>query len=681
MIQRKPELAGIQQRTSLMWSRAALEQCKHDNFIECTAEYCLEHIRPSSIPGLPGVWICFDTETEPTGIDAGVLPPTVVRRWIKRGSKEVPNDFPFCFSICDGTTSFVIYDSWTKGFPELKKLKPLLEDPNINKTLHNAKYDLHMAKNAGINVNGMIFDSLPASKICRAWALTHSLLDNAKEIDEGVTEFEFMVDSYKQQFKVTNYAQIDHDLMTQYTGADTWNGFYVAKRLVRIAKEHEADGWFDLCMLENEIVKITYFAEREGVLIDPEYEEPLMIALKKQADDAEAKVYEEAGCFFNMNSGQQLESVLIKLGYGDLIKYGKPTATMQAKGITKGNPKFRKEDKERMINAGCKILEDIQSYQKAEKLLHSFAEKLYTMKDATDRVHCSFNTVEAKTGRFSISMPSFQNMPRRGESRIRKAFVAPKDYTIYELDYASQESKIMVHYSRSEFLIEALHEGKDIHKIFASMIFATPYEEVIKDQRQIAKSVEFAIVYGAGASKVASMSGIAEYEAKQVMADVRTRMPEIDAFIKTANSVAKDRGWVKTVMGRQVYVEKDREYACVNYIVQGSAADCTKNALRRINKYLRANHYETKFVIQVHDSCMFYVKDSEADTVVPKLLYLMAENELFRVPITADCGISTDGTWAGKEDKDVKPMPPSPEEQKAMDNYNIWEDAYEYTTT
>lgn len=675
-IKKKQGLNNIKQRSWLNYSAEAVLECARDNLIECTAEYCLEHIKPAEIPGLPGKWICFDTETEPTGVPANMMPTSVVRRWIKRGSKEIPNDFPFCYSICDGTTSYVIYDSWQTGFKELKKLRPLLEDPTINKCGHNLKYDLHMAKNSGVNIKGMIFDTLPASKICRAWALTHSLLDNAKEIDEGICEFEFMVDSYKQQYRVTNYALIDRTLMTQYTGADTWNGFYVCKRLVAIAQEHADDGWFDLCMLENEIIKITFFAEREGVLIDPEYEQPLMAALKQQAEEAEKKVYETAGCFFNMNSGQQLESVLIKLGYSDLIKYNKPTDTMLANGITKGNPKFRKEDKERMINDGCKILEDIQLYQKAEKLLNSFAVKLYTMKDAANRVHCSFNTVEAKTGRFSISQPSFQNMPRRGESRIRKAFIAPEGYTIYELDYASQESKIMVHYSRSEYLIEALHAGKDIHKIFASMIFDVPYENVTKDQRQIAKSVEFAIVYGAGAAKVSSMSGISVDEAKQVMADVYKRMPEVNAFIKTANKVAKERHWVKTVAGRQVYTEKEREYACVNYIVQGSAADCTKVALRRINKYLRANGYETKFVIQVHDSCMFYVKDSEADVVVPKLLWLMAERDLFRVPITADCGVSVDGTWAGKEDKDVKPEPPTPEEQAKMDAYNIWEDSY-----
>ena len=171
------------------------------------------------------------------------------------------------------------------------------------------------------------------------------------------------------------------------------------------------------------------------------------------------------------------------------------------------------------------------------------------------------------------------------------------------------------------------------------------------------------------------MSGIREDEAKQVMADVRKRMPEVNAFIKTANNIAKERKWVKTVRGRQVYVEKDREYACVNYIVQGSAADCTKTALVRINKYLRANNYKTKFILQVHDSCMFYVADDEADIVVPKLLYLMAETELFRVPITADCGVSTDGTWAGKEDKDIKPEPPT-EELANMDSYSIWNDVY-----
>ena len=125
-IQKKAELNNIKQRTWMNYSPEALAACKYDNLIECTAEYCLEHIKPAEIPGLPGKWICFDTETEPTGVPANMMPSSVIRRWIKRGSKEIPNDFPFCYSICDGTTSFVIYDRWDKGFKELKKLKQWL---------------------------------------------------------------------------------------------------------------------------------------------------------------------------------------------------------------------------------------------------------------------------------------------------------------------------------------------------------------------------------------------------------------------------------------------------------------------------------------------------------------------------------------------------------------------------
>lgn len=673
----RKKASSIKERTYMAYSPEAVKALSRPNFIECDAEYALKHINPAPIEGLSGKWICFDTETEPTGIAANLMPPNVVRRWVSRGSKDIPNDFPFSIQLCDGTNSFCIYDSWSKGFEEFKKLREILSEPSIGKTAHNGKYDLHQCKNAGIDVRGQLFDSLPASKICRAWALTHSLADNAKEIENGILDFEYMVDEYKSRFRVSNYAQIDRDLLTQYGCADVWNGFYVTKRLLAIAREHEDDGWLPLILLENEIIKITYLAEREGVLIDDSYKDALFESLTLQKDEAERKVYEAAGEFFNMNSGQQLESVLKKLGYGSLIKYGEPTQAMLNKGITRGNPRFRKDDKERMISQGCTILEDIQSYQKAEKLLNSFAKKLYTMKDAENRVHCNFNTAEAKTGRFSISLPSFQNMPRRGESRIRKAFIAPEGYTIYELDYASQESKIMVHYSRDEFLINSLHEGKDIHKIFASMIFAAPYEEVTKDQRQVAKSVEFAIVYGAGAAKVATMSGISEYEAKQVMADVRKRMPSVDVFIKTVNKIAKERGWVKTVRGRRVYLERGREYACVNYCVQGSAADCTKGAMKRVNAYLRGNKYKTKLVLQVHDSMMFYVANDEADIVIPKLKYLMAETNLFRVPITADVGKSTDGTWAGKDDVPVDALAPTPEEQAKMDAYDIWGDCYE----
>ena len=151
---------------------------------------------------------------------------------------------------------------------------------------------------------------------------------------------------------------------------------------------------------------------------------------------------------FNINSSKQLETVLTKLGYGRHIKYKPPTDAMLAKGIVDGNPSFDKFQMERLEELGVPLIKDIQQFRKSEKLLNTFAIKLYELCDAGNVVHCNINTMEAKTGRFSISNPSMQNMPRRSDSRVRQAFVAPEGYTLYDFDFKAQESLIMTHYSR-----------------------------------------------------------------------------------------------------------------------------------------------------------------------------------------------------------------------------------------
>ena len=406
------------------------------------------------------------------------------------------------------------------------------------------------------------------------------------------------------------------------------------------------------------------------MLLDPAYADKLIPELQEEVDTAERRIYEDAGCRFNINSSAQLYEVLKRLGYGNKVKRKPPTETMLAKGITEGNPSFDKYEMERLESEGVPLIADIQQYKASEKLLNTFAIKLYELADSSNTVHCNINTMEAKTGRFSISVPSMQNMPRRKDSRVRNAFVAPPGYCLYDFDFKSQESIILVHYSRSQYLMDIIHNGGDIHTAVASIIYSIPYDQVSKELRNISKSVEFAIVYGAGASKVAQMTGLSLEEAGMAMKQFLRNAPEVDMFIRTANKVGKERGKVRTIRHRVVCLERGREYACVNYVIQGSAADSTKGRMIDIHKFLRANNYKTYISIQVHDSLLNVVADDELE-LLGYLRWLQTERELFRVPVTVDVAKCTP-TWRDKEDISVETTEPPAEQLKAMQEYDIW---------
>lgn len=673
-IQRRQD-ATIVPRSLYHYEPGSFEQHKRPNFIEATAEQALDMLKPMEFEFLPGKRvIAADTETYYTGVPNNRMPKNVVRRWVQQGSKYHPNDFPFCISLSDGIHSFAVYDTLENRFEEFKKLRVLFEDTSICKAGHNFDYDLHMLANVGISVKGELHDTLYMSKLTRPDAFTHRLCDVADEIhdDEAlptVTLFEHMLDSHKAQYRINDYRQFPRELMTQYTCADTWNVIWAMKSLYPAMIANETCPLYET---ERQMLLVAYWMERQGIMLDLDYEDKLIPELAEEANEAERRIYETAGRRFNINSTQQLYDVLCDLGHGDKVKFRKPTENMLARGITKGNPRLDKVEMDRLDNLGVPLIQDIVTYKNAEKLLNTFAIKLYDMRDAQGIVHCNINTIEAKTGRFSISAPSMQNMPRRKDSRVRSAFIAPPGFTLYDFDFKSQESIILVHYSKSQYLQEIIDNGGDIHTAVASIIYSIPYEEVSKELRNISKSVEFAIVYGAGAEKVSQMTGLSVEESAVVMKKFLKNAPEVDIFINTANKVARERRTVRTIRRRPVCVERGREYACVNYVIQGSAADSTKGRMVDIHKFLRANNLKTYMILQVHDSLLNCIADDEQE-VIGWLRWLQTERELFRVQVTVDVAKCTP-TWKEKQDIDVPATKPPEEMLERMRNYNIWEE-------
>ena len=323
MIKPKAAAATIIPKEYTAYSADTFEGC--DLFIECDAQYVLDHFEPATFDFLPGKRFCFfDTETYYTGIAAHRMPKEVVRRYIKsKSSKDIPNDFPFCISLCDGKHSYFVYDDIMNGYKELRKLEPLLGDATIDKVAHNANFDLHMLANAKVQLRGRIHDTMYASKLARANAFTHRLFDIAKECDNlyrfdeatksevkrfhPVLQYERMLDAYKAQNKITDYRQFPHDLMTNYTGGDTWNDCQIFGYLYPLLTELGLEALYDK---ECAVGKIAYWAEREGIPTDPEYKDILIPELIKEVEEAGQEVYTIAGGMFNMNSGAQVAEVL-----------------------------------------------------------------------------------------------------------------------------------------------------------------------------------------------------------------------------------------------------------------------------------------------------------------------------------------------------------------------------------
>ena len=467
---------------------------KVQNFhIVKTADELLSRVEPFELMGRK--FITFDTETHPHFTSSQLVPESVVRRWVGSGKHATPQDYPFCISICDSKHSYTLFDNIANDFAEMRKLAPLLEDPTVEKIAHNTKFDMHMLANAGMKIIGRLHDTVVLAKLIDENRHSYQLRDIAARLDGGVTKFEFMVDAYKQMNKVSDYRQIPRELLEQYANADVWNCYL---EFITDFVKLDADGLRDLYDNEMELMIALYAMERYGMRVDTGYEKPLKQDLQELTDNAERAIYEEAGRVFNINSAKQLYEVLMSLGVNSQL-IGK---------TDKGNPKL---DKNALANLAeqhnVSIVQKILEYRKYEKLLSTYAEGIYSQRDASDRVHGSINQTEATTGRMSITKPALQTLPKR-DKRIRKAFVPDADHTLWFFDLDQVEYRLFAHYAKLPALLEQIKGGYDVHAATAATLFGLNLDELVKKvhegddeataARSRAKTLNFALIYGMG---------------------------------------------------------------------------------------------------------------------------------------------------------------------------------------
>lgn len=388
--------------------------------------------------------------------------------------------------------------------------------------------------------------------------------------------------------------------------------------------------------IEMPLVFTLYDMEQQGIIVKREALKEYGTKLGERILELEADIYERAGEEFNINSPKQLGVILfekMRMPYGKKTKTGYSTSAEVLE-------KLRFEDP---------IIEMILEYRQLAKLKSTYADGLDAyIREDDGRIHTTFNQTITATGRLSSTEPNLQNIPVRMElgRQIRKVFVPEEGYVFLDADYSQIELRVLAHMSGDERLIEAYKENADVHRATASLVFHTPYDEVTDLQRRNAKAVNFGIVYGISGFGLSRDLGITKKEAEQYIEDYFATYPRVKQFMDEMVEQGKSKGYVASMFGRRRpipelsaknYMQRQfGERVAMNSPIQGTAADIIKIAMIRVNDKLKAGHYRSRLVLQIHDELLIETHPDEIPEVTEILHEEMIHACELRVPLIAD---------------------------------------------
>lgn len=525
----------------------------------------------------------------------------------------------------------------------LTQLKPFFENENIEKIGQNLKYDIKILANYGIVIKGKLFDTMIAH-----YLINPDMRHNMDVLSETYLQYapqsiETLIGKKgKNQASMRDVALED---IKEYAVEDTDVTLQLRNHFEPILKETDTLKLFET--LEAPLVPVLAAMEREGINIDVDFLKSLSGELSLDVKKLETKIYETAGHSFNLASPKQLGEILFdKLQIGG-AKQKKTKTGQYATGeevltyLAKDNP----------------IVQDILEWRQLIKLQNTYVDALPLQVNAkTGRIHTDYLQTVASTGRLSSNNPNLQNIPIRTERGrlIRKAFV-PKnsDYTLLSADYSQIELRIIAALSEEENMITAFQNKEDIHKSTASKVFNIPLEEVTKEQRSHAKTVNFGIIYGVSAFGLSNQTSLTRQESAELITQYYKTYPKLKSYMENQLSLAREHGFVQTVLGRRRYlpdvnssnqvVRGAAERNAINAPIQGSAADVIKIAMINIHHKLIEGNFKTKMLLQVHDELVFDVYKPELETIKTLVKTEMESAYSFQVPLEVDMG--TGDNW------------------------------------
>ena len=568
--------------------------------------------------------VCFDTET--TGLDA--LHAELVG---------------ISFSYEKGKGFYIPFpENQTEAQSLIEKLVPFFENETIEKIGQNLKYDLKVLSNYGITVKGKLFDTMIAH-----YLINPDMRHNMDILSETYLKYapqsiEVLIGKKGKNQKsmrdvpleeIKEYAVEDADVTLQL--AEIFNTELVKTHTKKLFEE-----------IEIPLVTVLASMEKEGINLDVPFLQSLSKELGDDIAKLESRIYEIAGEKFNLASPKQLGDILF-----DKLKIG---GAKQKK--TKTGQYATGEEILSYLAKDNEIVSAILDWRSLIKLQNTYVEALPLQVDAkTHRVHTDYMQTVAATGRLSSNNPNLQNIPIRTErgKQIRKAFIArDENYTLLSADYSQIELRIIAALCGEENMIKAFQQGEDIHKSTAAKVFNVPLEEVTKEQRSHAKTVNFGIIYGVSAFGLSNQTSLSRAESAALIEAYYITYPKLKSYIQEQIESARENGFVQTILGRRRYlkdinsanaiVRGAAERNAVNAPIQGSAADIIKIAMINIHKRLIAENWKSKMLLQVHDELVFDVHNSELEKIQPMIKHEMEQAVVLSVPLEVEIGIGKD---------------------------------------
>lgn len=518
----------------------------------------------------------------------------------------------------------------------LSLLKDLLESKRVGKVGQNVKYDLQVLRQHGIEIDPISFDTMLASYVLNPSGRQHSLgalaLHHFNHEMQPITD---LIGSGKGQ---KTFDIVPVDKATAYSGADADYTFRLHGVLApEIDRLELSKLYYDV---ELPLVSVLANMEKAGFRVDDKFLGELSVQMDAQLDDVKRKIFQIAGGQFNINSTQQLGHILFE-------KLGLPTKGKTAKKTGFSTDVSVLEELSKLHEFPRLILE----YRQTTKLKNTYVDALPALiNQRTGRVHTSFNQTITSTGRLSSTNPNLQNIPVRTEEgrEIRKAFIPrDDDHILLAADYSQIELRILAHYTDDPGLIKAFNNAEDIHTRTASEVYGVTMGEVTPEMRRVAKTANFAIIYGVSAYGLSQQTDMSLDESRQFIDTYFARYPGIRRYIDITIAFAREHGYVTTLFNRRRYLpeinEKNnavRQFAertAINTPIQGTAADIIKVAMITIDRKLQT--MRSKMVLQVHDELVFDVYKEELDEITSLVKADMESAASLKVPMVAEIGV------------------------------------------
>ncbi len=518
----------------------------------------------------------------------------------------------------------------------LTALKPILENPAIEKIGHNIKYDYALFKNYGITLAGIKYDTMLESYVLNSSASRHDIDSLAlKYLGYKTLSLEDIAGKGAKQLR---FDQVPVDKA----------GVYAAEKAeITLQLHHQLFPMMDAPLqqvfsdIEMPLITVLADMERLGVLIDPITLQKHGDRLKERIHALEEEAIQLAGKPFNPNSPKQLQEILFDVQKLPVI----------AKTPT-GQPSTA-ESVLQELAFDYRLAAVILEYRSLTKLVSTYIDALpKKINPRTHRVHTSYNQAIAATGRLSSSEPNLQNIPIRSEEGrlIRTAFIAPPEHVILAADYSQIELRIMAHLSQDENLLKAFANSWDIHTATASEIFQTPLDEVTHEQRRRAKAVNFGLIYGMSAFGLAKQIGVERQDAQYYIDTYFHRYPGVLDYMERTRKQAHQSGYVETLFGRRLYLpeinirnimrQKAAERMAINAPMQGTAADIIKKSMLAIADWQRSQDTPpVNMIMQVHDELVFEVHQEAVESSKSVIRNLMEQTVKLSVPLVVSIGV------------------------------------------